>query len=94
MCRYLIRPTQPVYGFWFYYMWEKVVGPALEEINSALNPKTSDEVDRLLEAEIFMYVLLPRLSLSTSIICIICIMYIICVNCVNCIIFINDDYVC
>jgi hypothetical protein len=71
-----------------------VVGPALEEINSALNPKTSDEVDRLLEAEIFMYVLLPRLSLSTSIICIICIMYIICVNCVNCIIFINDDYVC
>jgi hypothetical protein len=75
-------------------MWEKVVGPALEEINSKLNPKTSDEVDRLLEAEIFMYVLLPRLSLSTSIICIICIMYIICVNCVNCIIFINDDYVC
>ena len=40
-------------------MWEKVVGPALEEINSALNPKTSDEVDRLLEAEIYMYVLLP-----------------------------------
>ena len=75
-------------------MWEKVVVPALEEINSKLNPKTSDEVDRLLEAEIFMYVLLPRLSLSTSIICIICIMYIICVNCVNCIIFINDDYVC
>ena len=75
-------------------MWEEVVGPALEEINSALNPKTSDEVDRLLEAEIYMYVLLPRLSLSTSIICIICIMYIICVNCVNCIIFINDDYVC
>jgi hypothetical protein len=75
-------------------MWEKVVGPALEEINSALNPKTSDEVDWLLEAEIYMYVLLPCLSLSTSIICIICIMYIICVNCVNCIIFINDDYVC
>jgi hypothetical protein len=75
-------------------MWEKVVGPALEEINSVLNPKTSDEVDRLLEAEIYMYVLLPRLSRSTSIICIICIMYIICVNCVNCIIFINDDYVC
>jgi hypothetical protein len=81
-------------------MWEKVVGPALEEFNSALNPrtqlnsKTSDEVDQLLEAEIYMYVLLPRLSLSTSIICIICIMYIICVNCVNCIIFINDDYVC
>lgn len=64
-------------------MWEKVVGPALEEINSALNPKTSDEVDRLLEAEIFMYVLLPQISLSTSILCIICIMYI------NCIIFHN-----
>jgi hypothetical protein len=81
-------------------MWEKVVGPALEEINSALNPKTSDEVDRLLEAEIYMYVLLPRISLSTSIICIICIMCIICVNCgkcvncVNCIIFPYDDYVC
>ncbi len=77
-------------------MWEKVVGPALEEFNSVLNPKTSNEVDWLLEAEIYMYVLQPLISFSTSIICIICTMYIICVICINClicIIFAYDDYV-
>ena len=88
VCRYFIRvrPNQPVYGFWFFCIWEKVVGPALEELNSALNPKTPDEVDRLLEAEIYMYVLPPRISFSTPIKCIICIMYMICVTCVICVI--------
>ena len=60
-------------------MWEKVVGPALEDINPALNPKNSAEVDLLLAAEIYMYVNPPQFSLSTCIICIMCIMCIICV---------------
>ena len=46
--RYFIRSAQPVYGFWFYYMWENVVGPALEDINPKLNPETESEVDELL----------------------------------------------
>ena len=58
-------------------MWEKVVGPALEDINPALNPKNSAEVDLLLAAEIYMYVNPPQFSLSTRIICIMCIM---CIN--------------
>ena len=59
-------------------MWENVVGPALEDINPKLNPKTALEVDELLATEIGMYVCLPQFFLSTSIICIICIMCIIC----------------
>ena len=35
---------------------EKAVGPALEDINPALNPKNSDQVDELLAAEISLYV--------------------------------------
>ena len=76
--RYFLRSAQPIYGFWFYYMWENVVGPALEDINPKLNPKTASEVDELLATEIGMYVCPPQFSLSTSIICIICIMCIIC----------------
>jgi len=56
VCRYFIRKDHPVYGYWFYYMWENVVGPALEDINPALNPKNSDQVDELLAAEISLYV--------------------------------------
>ena len=76
-CRYFIRSAQPIYGFWFYYMWENVVGPSLEDINPKLNPKTASEVDKLLATEIGMYVCLPRFSVSTRIICITCIIFII-----------------
>ena len=40
-------------------MWEKVVGPALAEINPKLNPKTASEVDELLATEVGMYVCPP-----------------------------------
>ena len=59
-------------------MWEKVVGPALAEINPKLNPKTASEVDELLATEVGMYVCPPQFSQSTHIICII---YIICIIC-------------
>ena len=55
-------------------MWENVVGPALEDINPKLNPKTASEVDELLSTEVGMYVCSPQFFLSTSIICIIYIM--------------------
>ena len=41
-------------------MWEKVVGPALAEINPKLNPKTASEVDELLATEVGMYVNPPN----------------------------------
>ena len=68
--------------FWIYYMWKKVVGPALEDINLALNPENSDQV----EAEIYLYVHLPRCFLSTRVICT---MRIMCINWVNCIMWIS-----
>ena len=43
-------------------MWENVVGPALEDINPKLNPKTDLEVDELLATEIVMYVCPPIFS--------------------------------
>ena len=64
-------------------MWEKVVGPALEDINPALNPKNSAEVDLLLAAEIYMYVNPPQFSLSTRIMCIMCIICVICEMCIT-----------
>ena len=64
-------------------MWENVVGPALEDINPKLNPKTDLEVDELLATEIGMYVCPPQFSLSVCIICIICIMSIICTYAIN-----------
>ena len=33
-------------------MWENVVGPALEDINPKLNPKTESEVDEFLATKI------------------------------------------
>ena len=41
-------------------MWENV-GPALEDINPKLNPKTASKVDELLETEICMYVCPPQI---------------------------------
>ena len=69
-------------------MWEKVVGPALEEINPKLypksvGPKTASEADELLATGVGKYVCPPQFSLSTRIICIICIMCIICTYPIN-----------
>ena len=64
-------------------MWENVVGPALEDINPKLNPKTASEVDELLATEVGMYICPPQFSLSMSKICIICIMCIICTQPIN-----------
>jgi len=64
-------------------MWENVVGPALEDINPKLNPKTASEVDELLATEVGMYVCPPQFSQSTRIIGIICIICIICTYPIN-----------
>ena len=60
-----------------------MVGPALEEINPKLNPKTALEVDELLATDTGMYVCPPQFSLSMCIICIMCIMCIICTYTIN-----------
>ena len=61
-----MRKTQPIYGFWFYHMWENVVGPLLgPAYHSILNPKTSGDVDKLMSAEVTMYALFAFLALYT-----------------------------
>jgi hypothetical protein len=52
--RYVIRRTQPIYGYWFFHMWEKVVGPLMASYHPIFHPKTSEDVDNLISAEITM----------------------------------------
>jgi hypothetical protein len=52
--RYVIRRTQSIYGYWFFHMWEKVVGPLLASYHPIFHPKTSQDVDNLISAEITM----------------------------------------
>ena len=47
--RYIVRASQPMYGFWFYYMWSKVIGPTLITLHPRLNVRTAEMVDELLE---------------------------------------------
>jgi hypothetical protein len=37
-------------------MWENVVGPLMASYHPALNPKTPEDVDRLMSAEVILYV--------------------------------------
>ena len=52
--RYFIRASQPIYGWWFYYMWYKVIGPVLNTNHplAKLNVRTPAAVAELLAFEI------------------------------------------
>ena len=52
--RYFLRKDQPMYGWWFYYMWTNVVGPQLNPVLSKLNVKTAADVNQLLDCEVRM----------------------------------------
>ena len=49
--RYFLHKDQPMYCWWFYYMWTKVVGPQLNPVLSKLNVKTAADVDELLDGQ-------------------------------------------
>ena len=53
-CRYFIRTSQPVYGWWFYYMWSNVIGHELKVLHPKLNVRTAADVDELLGCEVRM----------------------------------------
>ena len=60
MCMTSLQRLQVLYQFSSTNLWLLVIGPALEEINPKLNPKTASEVDELLATEVGMYVCPPQ----------------------------------
>ena len=47
--RYFLHKDQPVYVWWFSYMWTHVVGPQLNPVLSTLNVNTAADVDELFD---------------------------------------------
>ena len=56
LCRYILRSSQPVYGFWYYFMIHRAIGIHLQKILPKLVPKTDAEVDALLDCKLRVYV--------------------------------------
>jgi hypothetical protein len=56
LCRYILRSSQPVYGFWYYIMIHRAIGIHLQKILPKLVPKTDAEVDALLDCKLRVYV--------------------------------------
>ena len=52
--RYFLSKDQPMYCWWFYYMWTNMVGPQLNPVLSKLNVKTAADVNQLLDCEVRM----------------------------------------
>ncbi len=56
LCRYILRSSQPVYGFLYYIMIHRAIGSHLQKILPKLVPKTDAEVDALLDCKLRVYV--------------------------------------
>ena len=58
-CRgiYFLLQTQPVYCWWFYYIWTNVIGPTLKALHPKISVKTASDVDALLDCQVRTYVL-------------------------------------
>ena len=82
--RYFVGKTQPMYGYWFYYMWHNVVGPffkkftgmisgisTLHPANLARNPMTWTRFSIAKSACLHLHYL-PNPQVYVCIICIIC----------------------
>ncbi len=57
VCRYVLRRSQPVYGFWNYFIIHRAIGIHLQKILPRFVPKTDSEVDALLDCKLSVYVL-------------------------------------
>jgi hypothetical protein len=68
-CRHCLRPTQPVYGFWYYFMIHRGIGVTLQKLMPKLVPRNDKDVDALLDCKLRVYVLI------FCIFCIFCIFY-------------------
>ena len=56
LCRYILLSSQPVYGFWYYFMIRRAIGIHLQKILPKLVPKTDAEADALLDCKLRVYV--------------------------------------
>ena len=50
--RYFIRKTDPVYGYWFYHMYQNVVLNVLATIHPGFHVKNSADIDALLDCTV------------------------------------------
>ena len=69
MCRHCLRTTQPVYGFWYFFMIHRGIGSTLQKLMPKLVPRNDKDVDALLDCKLRVYVLI------FCIFCIFCIFY-------------------
>jgi hypothetical protein len=53
--RFSLRPTTPVYGWWYFFMLFECVGKQLGQIIPRFPPTTDAEVDSLLDLKIRVY---------------------------------------
>ena len=51
-CRHAFRTSQPIYGFWYYYMIHNAIGIELQKILPKFVPRNAKEVDALLDCKI------------------------------------------
>ncbi len=56
LCRYILRLSQTVYGFWYYFMIHRAIGIHLQKILPKLVPKTDAELNALLHCKLRVYV--------------------------------------
>ena len=56
MFRMILRKTQPVYGFWYYFMIHRGIGVSLQKILPKMIPRSSADVDALLDCKLRVYV--------------------------------------
>ena len=55
-CRHCLRTTQPVYGFWYYFMIHRGIGATLQKLMPKLVPRNDKDVDALLDCKLRVYV--------------------------------------
>ena len=51
-CRFALRPSSPVYGWWYYYMIFQAVGKTLGQVIPRFPPSSDDDVDFLLDMKV------------------------------------------
>ena len=56
MVRHVLRSSQPVYGFWYYFMIHRGIGVSLQKILPKMIPRSNAEVDALLDCKLRVYV--------------------------------------
>ena len=56
-CRHVLRASQPIYGFWCYFMIHRGIGNSLQKILPKFIPRNDTDVDALLDCKLRVYVL-------------------------------------